>query len=196
VPAATAAPTPRLFRFIGGAASAWQLTKQTIVCGEPLAPVNCVDMVVASSVSVLNSQAAWTLHGVTSNERYVTRPEKSALVEKQQGLGRATSTMAALIPIRKSAAWWALTQDERRDVMEVQSHHIAIGMKYLPAIARRLHHCRDLGSDEPFDFITWFEFAAADSTAFDDLLGALRSTPEWAFVDREVDIRLVRNVNA
>ena len=26
----------------------------------------------------------------------------------------------------------------------------------LPAIARRLHHCRDLGESEPFDFLTLF----------------------------------------
>src|SRR2546428_7160638 len=32
---------------------------------------------------------------------------------------------------------------------------------YLPAIARRLYHCRDLG--EPFDFLTWFEYAPADA---------------------------------
>src|SRR5438477_5729245 len=28
-------------------------------------------------------------------------------------------------PIRKSAAWWALAQDERRAVLEERSHHIA-----------------------------------------------------------------------
>jgi len=46
-----------------------------------------------------------------------------------------------------------LTQDERRAVFEEQSHHTAIGLKYLPATARRLHHCRDLGTEEPFDFL-------------------------------------------
>jgi hypothetical protein len=97
-----------------------------------------------------------------------------------------------LIPIRKSAACWALTQDERREVFEAQSAHIGIGLRYLPAIARRLHHCRDLGPDEPFDFLTWFDFAPQDETAFDRLLQALRSSPEWRYVEREVDIRLQR----
>lgn len=73
-----------------------------------------------------------------------------------------------------------------------QSRHTEIGLCYLPAIARRLHHCRDLGEDQPFDFVTWFEFAPAHASAFDDLLAALRASPEWAFVDREVDIRLRR----
>ena len=97
--------------------------------------------------------SSWLLRGITSNERYVVREEKVALVSKQEGLGREASTRAALIPIRKNAAWWALSQDERRDVFEAQSRHIAMGLKYLPAVARRLHHCRDLGPDEPFDFL-------------------------------------------
>jgi enoyl-[acyl-carrier-protein] reductase (NADH) len=45
----------------------------------------------------------------------------------------------------KSEAWWALAQDRRRAILEEQSRHIAIGMEYLPAIARRLHHGRELG---------------------------------------------------
>ena len=107
-------------------------------------------------------------------------------------LGRPEATLAALIPIRKNAEWWAMTQDERRNVFEEQSHHIAIGLRHLPAVARRLHHCRDLGSDEPFDFLTWFEYAPADERAFDEVVLELRQTPEWKYVDRELDIRLVR----
>jgi hypothetical protein len=84
----------------------------------------------------------------------------------------------------------------RRAIFDAQSHHIAIGigigMKYLPAVARKLHHCRDLGAPEPFDFLTWFDYAPADEAAFNDLWAALRSSPEWAFVDREIDIRVHR----
>jgi chlorite dismutase len=129
---------------------------------------------------------------MTSNERYVAREEKIALVGKQEGLGRKAATRSALIPIRKNAAWWALAQDERRQIFEAQSRHIEIGLKYLPAVARRLHHCRDLGPDEPFDFLTWFEYAPSDSAAFEELVQALRASPEWEYVDREVDIRLFR----
>jgi len=144
----------------------------------------------------LRQPAAWTLRGITSNERYVMRSEKAQLLGRQEGLGRSASTLAALIPIRKTAAWWALTQDERREVFEAQSAHIAIGLRYLPAIARRLHHCRDLAPDEPFDFLTWFEYAPDDEVLFEHLLHALRSSPEWQYVEREVDIRLVRDAAA
>jgi hypothetical protein len=83
-----------------------------------------------------------------------------------------------------------LPQDERRAIFEEKSHHIADALAYLPRIARRLYHARDLG--EPFDFLTWFEFAPEHERAFDELAALLRSREEWKFVDREVDIRLER----
>lgn len=105
--------------------------------------------------------------------------------------GMPEATCAALIPIHKSHEWWQLSQDERRDIFEEQSHHIATGLNYLPAIARRLLHSRDL--EEPFDFLTWFEYAPADARAFEELVTKLRGTREWVYVDREVDIRLQRD---
>jgi hypothetical protein len=137
--------------------------------------------------------AAWILQGVTSNERYVERREKNELAAKQPATGRAEATQGALIPLRKNAEWWALTQDERRRILEVDSKHIQIGLQYLPAVARRLHHCRDLAENAPFDFITWFEFAPRDRAAFDELLARLRETKEWSYVDREIEIRVERD---
>ncbi len=125
-----------------------------------------------------------------SYERYVHRSERSLLVAQQPELDRLEATRAALIPIKKSNAWWELPQDERRAIFEERSHHIATGLKYLPRIARRLYHSHDLG--EPFDFLTWFEYAPDDAEAFEELVGTLRETEEWTYVEREVDIRLVR----
>jgi len=184
-----ATPSTRLFHFIAGHTGPWIVERSICICGDP-PPWTPRVAVFAEAAHGLPDRSAWSLRGITSNERYVTRSEKIALLAKQEGLGRAQATHAALIPIRKNAAWWAMTQDERRHILEEQSQLIAIGLKYLPAIARRLHHCRDLGSDQPFDFITWFEFAPADTGAFNELLAALRATPEWQYVDREVDIRL------
>jgi chlorite dismutase len=122
--------------------------------------------------------------------RYVERGEKARLDELSPSLGRPEATRAALIPIRKSTGWWDLPQDERRAILETRSHHISGSMKYMPAVARRLYHGRDLG--EPFDFLTWFEYAPADADLFEDLVAMLRATEEWTFVEREVDIRLAR----
>lgn len=129
--------------------------------------------------------------GQHRNLRYTERAEADSLAARQQGLARPQALHAALIPIRKNAAWWALAQDERRAILETESRHIAIGMDYLPAIARRLHHSRELG--EPFDFLTWFEYAPEHEAAFDDMLARLRAQREWHFVEREVEIRLVRD---
>jgi hypothetical protein len=182
----------RFYGFAGGDTGAWSVQSMRAIAGEPLEAVRRVEPVAGEASQPEGMR--WFLRGVTSNERYVTRDEKSQLVAKQQGLGRPEATCAALIPIRKSAAWWALTQDERRRVFEEQSNHTRTGLKYLPAVARRLHHCRDLGTAEPFDFLTWFEFAPAGAPAFDELLAELRATAEWRYVEREVDIRLVREV--
>jgi chlorite dismutase len=187
----TSETNPRLFSFVGGETGDWLVTKVAAVTGESLAPVKRVN-IVNQAVATLPVGAAWLLHGVTSNDRYVTRPEKDLLVAKQVSLGRPQATFAALIPIRKSPKWWALTQDERRAIFEDQSRHNNIGLKYLPNIARRLHHCRDLGTSEPFDFITLFDYAEADVAAFEQLVMELRATEEWKYVEREVDIRLTR----
>jgi len=184
----TPAAAPRLYVFAGGDTGDWQVRRTDAVCGAGLPAAAALSV----SAGAAPQPAAWQLRGITSNERYVTRDEKSALVGRQEALGRPQARCAALIPIRKNAAWWALTQDERREVFEAQSAHIAIGLRYLPAIARRLHHCRDLGSEEPFDFLTWFDYAPQDEAAFEQLLDALRRSPEWAYVEREVDIRLAR----
>lgn len=182
----------RLFAFVGGEIGPWRVIEIKTVVGEALADVKRLK-VVNGAVPLLSNSAKWLLRGVTSNERYVTRLEKDQLVAKQPDLGRREATCAALIPIRKTASWWSLAQDERRRIFEENSSHIKIGLKYLPAVARRLHHCRDLGDNEPFDFLTWFEYAPSDSAAFDELLAELRASEEWMYVDREIDIRLVRD---
>ena len=64
-----------------------------------------IDMVAGELPQPLGT--SWLLRGITSNERYVTRDEKGELLAKQQSLGRPESTCAALIPLRKTAEWWA-----------------------------------------------------------------------------------------
>lgn len=185
---AYAANYPPVVAFIAGEHGAWQVDRVEAVKGETLAPAKRLDVV--EDAQHAQGPAAWTLRGFLSNMRYATRAELDTLAARQQGLGRANATCAALIPIRKTDAWWALAQDERRAIFEEQSRHTAIGLEYLPAIARRLHHSRDLG--EPFDFLTWFEYAPQHSEEFEALLARLRATKEWEYVDREVDIRLTR----
>jgi chlorite dismutase len=178
--------------FRGGQSGAWRVTQFAPVKGAALAQTPALSSVYSASIAlpILPSTNSWRLAGVASHVRYAERAEKEQLAAVQAGLGRPEATCAALIPIKKSAAWWDLTQEERRKIFEDKSHHIANSLKYLPAIARQLYHCRDLG--EPFDFLTWFEFEPAHAGMFDELVGMLRATEEWSYVEREVDIRVER----
>lgn len=178
-----------LYNYLGGSTGDWCVTEITTRSGPPLKPVTHV-AVANGPLDRPPAGTAWILRGVVSNTRYVTREERDELQSRQPPLNRTEATCAALIPIRKSAHWWAMAQDERREILETRSQHIATGLRFLPAIARRLQHGRDLG--EQFDFVTWFEYAPRDSAVFDDLVSALRTTEEWRFVEREIDIRLVR----
>lgn len=173
--------------FAGGSAGAWRVTGIRALCGDPLPDV--ARIAIAHSATMPQA-SPWPLVGVASYTRYVQKAERAALLAHQVGLGRPEATSAALIPIAKSQAWWDLTHEERRDIFETRSRHIAQSLTFMPAIQRQLYHCRDLG--QPFDFLTWFEFAPADAARFDDLVGALRQTEEWRYVIREVDLRLSR----
>jgi hypothetical protein len=181
----------RLFSFMGSDTGLWRVAAMKAVAGEPLPAARRLEITSGPEIPS-DPRAAWILRGITSNERYVDREEKSQIVAKLLGLGRPEATCAALISIRKNAAWWALTQEERLGIFKEQSHHTKIGLQHFPELARRLHHCRDLSQNEPFDFLTWFEYEPTQEAKFNKLVAALRAAEEWKYVEREVDIRLVR----
>lgn len=172
--------------FSFGPAGPWRVTGKTVFAGEPLEGIE-------GGLSIGDAPAPGAtavLRGFASNVRYATRREVSDLRAVQEGLGRPAARCAALIPITKSGAWWDLAQDERRAIFEEQSRHHTIGIGYLPQVARKLYHCRDLG--EPFDFLTWFEFAPEDEGLFNELVADLRASEEWTYITRDIDIRLSR----
>lgn len=184
---AATASTPRPgvtpMTFVGGEAGLWQIERIRAVKGNtlPPAPRLGIEAGLASP-----AQAIWALRGVAGHARYVNRPERGPLDQASPSLRRPEATSGCLIAIRKTDDWWRHTQDERRAIFEEGSHHIARSMKYLPAIARALLQSRDLG--EPHDFLAWFEFAPTDVGAFSELLAELRSTEEWTYVNREVEV--------
>jgi Chlorite dismutase len=181
---------PLPVQFLGAGAGPWRIERAFAVAGEPLPPAPCLSVIEARARPDL-PDVRFTLRGSTGHVRYVDAREKAALGPVSPGLGRPEATRAALIPIRKSDAWWELAQDERRAILEQRSRHITVGLEYLPAIARRLFHARELG--EPFDFLTWFEFAPEHEARFDELLVRLRASEEWRYVEREVELRLSRD---
>jgi chlorite dismutase len=182
----------RLFSFRGGNTGYWRVADMETRAGAPLPAASRLE-ITSSAEAPTDPQASWVLRGITSNERYVERGERTEIVAQQLELGRPETTRAALIAIRKNDAWWALTQDERLNIFKAKSHHTRIGMQHFPTLARRLHHCRDLSDHEPFDFLTWFEYTPDEEETFNRLVAGLRAIEEWKYVEREVDIRLVRD---
>jgi len=104
-------------------------------------------------------------------------------------------TVAVVIPIRKTQAWWDLSQDERQAHFRSDERHTAIGLRYADRIFRTLYHSRYLGLPTAYDFITYFEFSRAQAADFRRLLAELRDpnkNPEWTYVDLEHEIWMVK----
>ena len=177
-----------IFDFIGGDSGEWKLRNMHLLKGDSLEKADYLKRV--PSTLEQSKEGIWAFKGIISHLRYTEKAEKEKLVAIQEDLGRVSSTYAAFIPIKKSMDWWNLAQDERRKIMEDSSKHTYTGLQYLPAIARKLFHSRDIGGE--FDFLTWFEYAPSDEEAFEELLYKLRSTEEWNYVEREVDMRWIK----
>src|SRR5881296_3988159 len=117
--------------FVGGNVGSWRVLRVDPVIGVPLAWISRLEV---TEQEAQPPPGNWVLRGVTAFDRYVTSAERSLLEARQDSLGRQSATSAALIPIRKSAAWWDLPPDERRAIFEERSHHIQTGIEYLPAV--------------------------------------------------------------
>lgn len=131
--------------------------------------------------------------GATGHVVYTDATTRTELARLSAG---ETPGTAVLIPICKSSDWWSLAQDARHAYLDGSraSGHVAIGRAHAARIYRRLYHSRYLPGSE-WDFLTYFEFAEQDTGRFQELLAALRDpaqNPEWAYVEREVEIWLTR----
>ena len=80
-PAKSMNPNPRLFSFVGGREGQWKATESRTIKGEALPAIERLN-IVPGNVAPPPAGAVWLLRGATSNERYVTRPEKEQLVAK------------------------------------------------------------------------------------------------------------------
>ena len=104
--------------FAGGSAGRWNIERLDTVAGSPLAPAWRLEVIEGPGAARPAGDAVWVLRGVTSNERYVTAGEHRELAARQEPLGRARATRAALIPVKKSEAWWDLAHNQYRRAIE------------------------------------------------------------------------------
>ncbi|HWO12178.1 MAG TPA: chlorite dismutase family protein [Polyangiaceae bacterium] len=131
--------------------------------------------------------------GATTHAVYTDSTTRAELAQISRG---ESGPVAVLIPLRKSAEWWALGREQRQAyVMEgAPNGHVAIGRRYADRIYRRLYQARYLPGSE-WDFLTYFEFPRSLVQTFGELLSTLRDVrvnPEWGFVDREAEIWMMR----
>jgi len=112
------------------------------------------------------------LVGMTKPLNYVTK-EKSP--DLNAGLTAATYVgdaprYAFMIPVKKNAEWWNLTDAQR--LKEIETHTLPT-LANLVNVKRKLYHSTGL---DDTDFITYFE--TADLGAFNNLMLALAKVPE------------------
>lgn len=146
----------------------------------------------------LSSSPTPLFRGVVRHQDYITQEDRKVLAGSRSPLPASSDTVAVLIPVRKSAAWWALPADERSSHFRKRTNHpghTAIGVDYINRVYRKLYHTRYAVETADHDFLTYFEFEKADEPAFDRLLATLREqqlNPEWGYVDREYELWMTR----
>ena len=113
-----------------------------------------------------------TLVGVTKALNHTTKEKSPNLLEALKGTpySGGEPKYAFMIPIKKDAAWWNLSENEKLILME---EHTVPTLPYLVNVKRKLYH--STGIDDT-DFITYFE--TNDLVAFNNLNIALHSVKE------------------
>jgi hypothetical protein len=145
------------------------------------------------SESALSAPSAG-FSGVTQHVAYTDAAARQSLAAISAS---PSGPCAVLIPIKKSAAWWALAQDERLRRFHgnaVAPGHDTIGRAYAARIFRRLYHARYFPGSR-WDFLTYFEFPVSETAAFQALLSELRDpsqNPEWEWVEAELELWLTK----
>jgi chlorite dismutase len=120
----------------------------------------------------MNSEVTESLVGITKALNYISKDKSPDL---NKGLTSSTYTgdaprFAFMIPVKKSAEWWNLTDEQRLKEMEA---HTLPTLAYLVNVKRKLYHSTGL---DDTDFITYFE--TNDLGAFNNLLLSLAKVPE------------------
>ena len=145
----------------------------TAPVGDPLPPA--ARLAVVEGPEAERADGRWVLRGVVSRQGEDARAE-------QLPLGRPDARCAVLLAIRMTPEWWERAEDDRRALSSTIEHG--------PAISRRIHRARN--RDDPFDVLTWFEFPPDEQAEVSDLLTRLRESAEWPYVERAVEVRMIR----
>lgn len=175
-------PEPLLVAFVAGFEGLWLIEGISAPVGEPLPPAARLAVIEGADAEHPRSAHAgrtgeprWVLRGVVAGQGEDARAD-------QLPLGRAEARCAALLAVRMAPGWWERAEEDRRA--------LSANVEHGPTVSRRILRARD--RDEPFDVLTWFEFPPDRQPEVDEITARLRDSEEWSYVEREVDIRLIR----
>ncbi|HWC11967.1 MAG TPA: hypothetical protein VG455_12175 [Acidimicrobiales bacterium] len=164
---------PLLVAFVAGFDGQWLVEGIRARAGEPLAPA--ARLAIVEGAAAETAEGRWVLRGVVAGQGEDARAD-------QLPLGRPEARCAVLVAVRMAPAWWQHAEDDRRA--------LSANIEHGPTISRRIHRARN--RDEPFDVLTWFEFAPDQQAEVDEMVARLREAEEWSYVERDVEVRLIR----
>lgn len=120
----------------------------------------------------MNAEVTENLVGMTKALNYISKDKSPNLNAGLTGAtySDATPRYAFVIPVKKNADWWNLTDEQRLKEMDT---HTLPTLANLVNVKRKLYHSTGL---DDTDFITYFE--TADLGAFNNLMLALAKVPE------------------
>jgi chlorite dismutase len=119
-------------------------------------------------------QTTVVLHGLTKKANYV--PGFPENLKTELKAPSESGPYAIVIPIRKSAEWWALEQDKRAEMMK---EHTEAALPYHKTVKRKLYHSSGL---DDLDFITYFETSKLED--FHGLILSLEKVKEFQYTRR------------
>jgi hypothetical protein len=187
-------PTPA-----GGVRNRYRVNAVEVVQGQrPALPEPGWELHRIEAENPISASAPFQIHGATGSAQYTdpTAPYAAANGLKAIPVTVAEPVLAVILPLRKTQAWWDLPFEQRKAHFHKAAtvpHHTEAGVPYISKIHRRLFHTREFTKE--YDFVTYFEFRAADEAAFRKLCRELRDTkinPEWNYIDRDFEIWMTK----
>jgi len=116
------------------------------------------------------------MHGLTKKANYVPGFPDEIKAELKSPSDPGAKPYVVVIPIRKSADWWALDQDKRAAMMK---EHTEAALPYHKTVKRKLYHSTGL---DDVDFITYFETSKLED--FHNLILSLEKVKEFQYTRR------------
>ena len=114
---------------------------------------------------------AGVMHGMTKKANYVPGMPDNLKAELKTPSEPGSKPYVIVIPIRKDADWWSLSQEQRAAMMQ---EHTEASLPYHKTVKRKLYHSTGL---DDLDFITYFETSRLED--FHSLILALEKVKEF-----------------